>query len=44
MKNSFSLKAGVLLTTAFGIVLVSGSIGGVPLPRMLFLRALRRAI
>ena len=29
MKNSFSLKAGVLLTTAFGIILVSGSIGGV---------------
>ncbi len=31
MKNSFSLKAGVLLTTAFGIILVSGSIGGVTL-------------
>ena len=31
MKNSFSLKAGVLLTTAFGIILVSGSTGGVTL-------------
>ena len=29
MKNSFSLKAGVLLTTAFGIILVSGSIGSI---------------
>lgn len=29
MKNSFSLKAGVLLTTAFGIILVSGITGGV---------------
>ena len=29
MKNSFSLKAGVLLATAFGIILVSGSTGGV---------------
>ena len=28
MKNSFSLKAGALLTTAFGIILVSGSAGG----------------
>jgi len=28
MKNSLSLKAGVLLTTAFGIILVSGSAGG----------------
>ena len=28
MKNSFSMKAGVLLTTAFGIVLVYGSTGG----------------
>ena len=28
MKNSFSLKAGMLLTTAFGIILVSGSMGG----------------
>ncbi len=28
MKNSFSLKAGALLTTAFGIILVSGSTGG----------------
>lgn len=27
MKNSFSLKAGALLTTAFGIILVSGSTG-----------------
>ena len=31
MKNSFSLKAGVFLTTAFGIILVSGSIGSVTL-------------
>jgi DMSO reductase family type II enzyme heme b subunit len=31
MKNSYSLKAGILLTTAFGIILVSGSIGGVTL-------------
>jgi DMSO reductase family type II enzyme heme b subunit len=31
MKNSFSLKAGVLLTTAFGIILVSGVTGGVTL-------------
>ncbi len=29
MKNSFSLKAGALLATAFGIILVSGSTGGV---------------
>jgi len=29
MKNSFSLKAGGLLMTAFGIILVSGSAGGV---------------
>ena len=29
MKNSFSLKAGALLTTAFGIILISGSTGGV---------------
>src|SRR5439155_23282476 len=28
MKNSLSLKAGVLLTTAFGIILVSGNVGG----------------
>ncbi len=28
MKNSFSLKAGALLTTAFGIILASGSTGG----------------
>ena len=28
MKKSFSLKAGALLTTAFGIILVSGSTGG----------------
>ena len=28
MKNSFSLKAGALLATAFGIILVTGSIGG----------------
>jgi mono/diheme cytochrome c family protein len=28
MKNSLSLKVGVLLTTAFGIILVSGSAGG----------------
>ena len=28
MKNSFSLKTGALLTAAFGIMLVSGSIGG----------------
>ena len=28
MKNSFSLKAGALLATAFGIILVSGSTGG----------------
>src|SRR2546428_13290299 len=28
MKNSLSLKAGVLLTTAFGIILISGSAGG----------------
>ena len=28
MKNLLSLKAGVLLTTAFGIILVSGSAGG----------------
>ena len=28
MKNSFSLKAGALLTTAFGIILISGSAGG----------------
>jgi hypothetical protein len=27
MKNSLSLKAGALLTTAFGIILVSGSVG-----------------
>jgi len=31
MKNSFSLKAGALLTTAFGIILISGSTGGVTL-------------
>ena len=31
MKNSFYLKAGVLLTTAFGIILVSGVTGGVTL-------------
>jgi DMSO reductase family type II enzyme heme b subunit len=31
MKNSFSLKAGVFLTTAFGVILVSGSIGSVTL-------------
>ena len=31
MKNSFSLKAGALLTTAFGIILISGSTGGVSL-------------
>jgi mono/diheme cytochrome c family protein len=31
MKNSFSLKAGGLVMTAFGIILVSGSIGGVTL-------------
>src|SRR6266513_4077751 len=31
MKNSLSLKAGVLLTTAFGIILVSGLTGGVTL-------------
>ena len=31
MKNSFSLKAGALLATAFGIILVSGSTGGVTL-------------
>ena len=29
MKNSLSLKAGALLATAFGIILVSGSTGGV---------------
>jgi mono/diheme cytochrome c family protein len=29
MKNSFSLKAGGLLMTAFGIILVSGGAGGV---------------
>jgi len=29
MKNSYSLKAGGLLMTAFGIILVSGSAGGV---------------
>ena len=28
MKNSFSLKAGALLATAFGIILASGSTGG----------------
>ena len=28
MKNSLSLKAGALLTTAFGVILVSGSTGG----------------
>ncbi|MGH7217050.1 MAG: c-type cytochrome [Nitrospiraceae bacterium] len=31
MKNSFSLKAGVFLTTAFGIILVSGLTEGVTL-------------
>ena len=31
MKNSLSLKAGALLTTAFGIILVSGSAGGLAL-------------
>ena len=31
MKNSFSLKAGGLLMTAFGIILVSGGTGGVTL-------------
>jgi mono/diheme cytochrome c family protein len=31
MKNSFSLKVGALLTTAFGIILISGSTGGVTL-------------
>src|SRR5437870_885644 len=31
MKNSLSLKAGILLTTAFGIILVSGSTGGLTL-------------
>jgi len=31
MKNSFSLKAGALLTTAFGIILISRSTGGVSL-------------
>ena len=28
MKNSFSLKAGALLATAFGIILASGSAVG----------------
>ncbi len=28
MKNSFSLKAGMLLTAAFGVILVAGSTGG----------------
>src|SRR5262245_65135923 len=31
MNNSFSLKAGVFLTTAFGVILVSGLTGGVTL-------------
>jgi len=31
MKNAFGLKAGVFLTTTFGIILVSGSIGSVAL-------------
>jgi mono/diheme cytochrome c family protein len=31
MKNSFSLKTGLLFTTAFGIILTSGSIGGLAL-------------
>ena len=45
MKNSLSLKAEALLATAFGIILVSGSAGGLTLPQILhFLRASRKAI
>ncbi len=43
MKNSLRLKAGALLTTAFGVILVSGITGGVTLPQI-FLRGSRRGL